>query len=221
MKVGLAIQNPNWSEEDVNLFMKEKYGLLSPEEEGYNEQKVKVGKLMLDQDARTHDEGLRKLQEQTVYSNADEKEAYKAEGERQGQWKTNLPKLVNSINSIPFTLDDKGAVFNYIPTPLQRQAVVTEIEKAILNAPVAYDEAGIKLVTNHIKQQFINQNINEIVKAVANQQKSAVVEKKIIETHNPSKAPAATTPVIETKSADDTTLEAMDKLLGGNRASRR
>lgn len=218
MKVSLSLANPEWSKDDVDLYVKHTYGLMSEDEEGYDAQNVRIGQLRLQQDARSHDQNLRKLQEMTVYSNVDEQEAIKVEGTRQETWKQSLPKLINDINVIPFTIDDKGTVFNYVPTPLQRQSVRNAVQNAILNAPVAYDEQGIKSVTNLIQKEFINQNINQIVRAAASQQKSIEIEKKIVESHNPSGmvTPLTTPPVVE-KSKDDVIFDMAYATLSGKR----
>lgn len=210
MKVSLSLDNPTWSKDDVDTYVKHTYGLMSEDEEGYNAQSVRIGKLKLEHDAKSHDAILRKLQEMTVYSNVDEQEAVKSEGVRKETWKQNLPKIVNDINTIPFTLDEKGTVFNYIPTPLQRQAVVNAVQNAVINAAVAYDEQGIKSVTSLIQKEFINQNINQIIRAVAVQQKSADIKQEIVHTHNPSgmTTPVAPAPVVE-KSRDDILFDVM------------
>lgn len=218
MKVSLSLANPTWTQEDVDLYVKDTYGLVSEGEEGYSEQKARVGKLRLQQDARTHEQNLRKLQEMTVYSNVDEQEAIKVEGTRQETWKQSLPKIVNDINVIPFPVDDKGAVFNWVPTPLQRQAVIAAVQSAVLNAPVAYDEQGIKSVTSLIQREFINQNINQIALSIAKQQKSADIKEAIVETHNPSGAitPVVDPPKIE-KSRDDVIFDAAFATVSGRR----
>ena len=210
VKAYLKIQNPEWSEEDVNLYVKHTYNQLSEDEDGYNATTVKVGGLKLKQDSYQMAAELRKLQEATIFSNADEKEALRIEGERQTSWKSNLSNLANSLSKIPFPIDEKTS-FDFVPTQAQIQNAVKAVENAVMNAPVSYDDNGIKSVKELIKTTLINQNINDIIKAVSKQVSSMVTEKKIQETHNPSAAVPTPAPVIE-KSTEQTNYEKTEAL---------
>jgi len=213
VKANLKIQNPEWSKDDIDLYVKHTYNQLTEEEEGYNVNTVKVGKLKLQQDSLAHETELRKLQEQTFYSDADEKEANRLEGERQSTWKTNLPSIASGITKLPFQLDEKNS-FEFAPTAAQVQKAVKAVESAIMNAPVGYDEAGVNSVKELIKNTIINQNINDIIRAATRQASSVVVEQKIKETHNPSGVAPAPAPVIS-KSIDESNYEKVDSFFFG------
>jgi hypothetical protein len=211
VKSYLKIQNPDWSEEDINLYVKHTYNQMSEEDEGYNSNTVRVGSLKLKQDSVKMASELRKLQDATIYSNADEKEAERMEGERQTTWKTNLSTL--SVSKIPFQIDEKNS-FDFVPNQAQIQNAMKTVEKAILNAPVNYDENGINAVKELIKNTIITQNINDIIRAASKQVSSIVTEQKIKETHNPSTPESKPASVIE-KSSDEKNFDKMDALFFG------
>jgi len=215
VKASLKLQNPEWDENDVNLFVKNKYGILNPEDDGYDESKVRYGKLQLDTDAKVADKELRELKDMTVYSEVDEQETLKQEGERQEQWKGGLPKISQEFKEVAFSLDkDNKQIFKYIPTPEQKARVMSAVQKAVINAPLAYNEEGVKAVNETIRKEFINQNINDIVRAAAKQAVSAQIEADIKKRNNPSGSQEPTPVVPQPVSAEEQTLETIDRMLG-------
>ena len=215
VKASLKLQNPEWDENDVNLFVKNKYGILDSEDDGYDESKVRYGKLQLDTDAKVADKELRELKDMTVYSEVDEQETLKQEGERQEQWKGGLPKISQEFKEVAFSLDkDNKQIFKYIPTPEQKARVMSAVQKAVINAPLAYNEEGVKAVNETIRKEFINQNINDIVRAAAKQAVSAQIEADIKKRNNPSGSQEPTPVVPQPVSAEEQTLETIDRMLG-------
>ena len=200
VKAGLRLQNPSWSEEGIDMLVKDQYGLLTAEDEGYNEQKVKIGQMKLEQDSRGYLKDLKELQAMTHYSEEDNTVAIKAEDDRQTAWKTNLPKLVNDFSKISLPLDDKGTTMLDIAISVEeRAAIANSIQNQILNAPILYDENGIKAVSNAIRDHYITNNINKIASLIASNSRTAVVEEKIKVTHNPSGLPPAEVTPLPTK----------------------
>jgi len=216
VKASLKLQNPEWMEGDIDLYLKNKYGILAPEDEGYDEGKARYGKMQLDVDAKTADQELRSLQGMTAFSQEDEQAAFQAEDDRQKAWATGLPKLADNFKKITVALDADGKqLFDFIPTDAQLQKVVKSLQNAIKNAPVAHDENGIKAVNDLFRKELRDQNFNEIVRAAA--QKMATIQKEanIQRVHNPSAAAEPTPVKPEAKTLEETTVDNMDKLMGG------
>jgi hypothetical protein len=211
VKSYLKIQNPDWTEEDIDLYVKHTYNQMSEEDEGYNASNVRVGGLKLKQDAARYGEELRKLHEATEYAYSDDAEAADMESKRQSAWRSNLPSL--SVSKIPFQLDDKNT-FDFVPSQAQIQSALKAVEKAVLNAPVAFDDNGKSLVQKIIKNELITQNINNIIKAVSTQVSSLHRDKAIKEVSNPSGADPQPAPVIE-KSIEDKNHEKMEAFFLG------
>lgn len=215
VKASLKLQNPEWMEEDINIYLKNKYGILAPEDEGYDEGKARYGKMQLDVDAKTADQELRNLQGMTAFSQEDEQAAFQAEGERQKAWATGLPKIATDFKKISLSLDVEGKhLFDYVPTQAQTLKVVQSLQKAIQNAAVAYDEKGIKAVNDLFRKEFIDQNFNEIVRAAAGKMATIQKEANIQRVHNPSAAAESTPVTPAEKSLEETTVDQMDKLMG-------
>lgn len=216
VKASLKLQNPEWMEEDINLYLKNKYGILAPEDEGYDEAKSRYGKMQLDIDAKTADQELRSLQGMTAFSQEDEQAVYQAETDRQQAWTAGLPKLSENFKKITVALDAEGKqLFDFVPTQNQLNAVVNSLQKAVKNAPVAYDENGIKAVNDLFRKELRDQCFNEIVRAAATRMASLTKEANIQRTHNPSATAEPTPSPPAAKSVEETSVEQIGSFMDG------
>jgi len=216
VKASLKLQNPHWMEADLDLYLKQKYGILTPEEDGYDEAKARYGKMQLDVDAKSADQELRSLQELTAYSEEDEQAVFQAETERKQAWAVGLPKIATDFGKVTIALGEKGEhSFDYVPTDAQKLKVVQALQKAIQNAPVAYDEAGIKAVNDLFRKEFRDQNFNEIVRAAAAKMASIQKEANIQRVHNPSALADPTPAVPAEKPLEQESMEKLDTFMSG------
>ncbi len=211
VKLKMKLENPEWTKEDIELFMKEEY---KQDPEANNEQAVKYGQLRMQRDATAYKPELNKLKNMTVIkSNPAEREAQIAQAEnvRKEGWKQQLPKLVNEFNSVTVPTDLKGGQYEYKLTQEQKSELQATMENLVLNAPIQIDENGINVIKDAIKREFIYKNINQIVQSSATSVASKKAEEHIVAIHNPTGAIAPkTAPVIDKKSSED---EAFEKIL--------
>lgn len=197
----LKFENPNWSEEDISILINEEF---KQDPDSHTENVIRAGRLKMEREANAFRGKLGELKELSFVPKAEDTRAAAQQVEtlRQNTWKQNLPKFVNEFNKISLPLDKAGKdIFDWIPTKEQKQELLLEMERIVTNAPVKFDEEGIKAFQSVMKEKFINKNINEISSAIASRATSKKTEEVIKEIHNPTGArnePIASSP--ETKS---------------------
>ncbi len=195
LKIKMKFENPEFTEEDINLMINQEYKQDADENK---EVDIRAGKLRMQMAARGYKEQLRELKELAYVPTFENKQAevQAAEEKRMSTWKSELPKLVTEFNEISIPLSDDGKdVFKWTLTKEQKTELQNELDRIVSNAPVQFDEQGIKALKNIMQEKFINKNINQISRAVAASVKSKLTEENIKKYNNPTGArPEATPP---------------------------
>lgn len=214
IKLKIKLDNPEWNREDIELYVERKYN----QDADGDEKTIKYGQLMMKNDAATYLKELNGLKEMTFVKNdraALQAAAEKAENDRKGIWRQNLPNMVNSFNEVTIPIDNKGENYKWTVTPEQKRELQSIMENIVMQAPVNFDDKGISAVEEVMKKEFINRNFNQIAKGISTHISSKKTEEKIVEIHNPTGAKTPQQPVVvDKKSADDELFDNILKMEG-------
>jgi len=191
--IKLKLENPDWTEEDISLLIKEEY---KQNKDIHSEDSVKAGSLRMQREANQFRSKLNELKNMTYVPTSENKkaEAQAIESQRVESWKKAVPSFVSDLNKISVSLDEKGTTFEYTPTKEQKEEIAREMEDIMSRAPVKFNEDGIKAFKAIMQEKFINRNINHISKAIAQKVSSKKEEEKILQIHNPTGAKAEHVP---------------------------
>lgn len=200
----LKIDNPEWGKDKIELYIKKMY---NQDAEKFDESDVEFGKLKMQTDANKAYQELMGLKSKTVVKNDRATQlaaAKQAEDNRKSMWEQNLPNRINAFSQITLPIDNKGTPYTYVVTPEQRAELQSIMKNIVMNAPINYDEKGLRAFDDATRREFINRNINQIAQSINTFTASQKTNEKIAEIHNPTGAvkPAqpATTPKV---SAED------------------
>ena len=215
VKFKIKLDNPEWTREQIELFVEKKYSL---DEDSNDEKTVQYGKLLLKQDADAYFKDLESLKEMTHVENDParaQKEQENLEESRKQSWNQSLNSLISEFTEVPVQVDSKGDKYTWKVTPEERSEMADIMKNIVNNAPLQYDENGKAIFNEILRKEFINKNFNKIAQGISNHISSKKTEEKIAEIHNPTGAKTPPQPAaIEKKSADDQIMEAIMKAEG-------
>ena len=181
MKEYLKIDNPNLTDAELNDYMATTY---KTDKEAYSERETNAGKVQLMKDAKAARDYFNKIKEDYAMPTQANDPAV-SEAER-GEWLSQMEGTVDDLEGLSFSMNDKGDEFIYNLDDDARQ----EIKGYNSNLENFFDkyvnESGDWDFDALNTDMYILNNIDKIVRGVANQYRSKGTESVINEIKNPS-----------------------------------
>ena len=177
----LKIDNPSLTDAELNDYMATTY---KTDKEAYSERETNAGKVQLMKDAKTARDYFNKVKEDYAMPvKADDPAVSEAE---RSEWLSKMEGTVNDLEGLTFSMNDKGDEFVYNLDDEARQ----EIKGYNSNLENFFDkyvnESGDWDFDALNTDMYILNNIDKIVRGVANQYRSKGTESVINEIKNPS-----------------------------------
>jgi hypothetical protein len=181
MKEYLRIDNPNLTDAELNDYMATTY---KTDKEAYSERETNAGKVQLMKDAKAARDYFNQVKEDYAMPiKADDPAVSEAE---RGEWLSQMEGTVDDLEGLSFSMNDKGDEFIYNLDDDARQ----EIKGYNSNLENFFDkyvnESGDWDFDALNTDMYILNNIDKIVRGVANQYRSKGTESVINEIKNPS-----------------------------------
>ena len=181
MKEYLKLENPSLTEAELNDYIAATY---KTDKEAYSERETNAGKVQLMKDAKTARDYFNKVKEDYAMPTQANDPAV-SEAER-GEWLSQMEGTVDDLEGLSFSMNDKGDEFIYNLDDDARQ----EIKGYNSNLENFFDkyvnESGDWDFDALNTDMYILNNIDKIVRGVANQYRSKGTESVINEIKNPS-----------------------------------
>jgi len=181
MKEYLKIDNPDLTDAELNDYMATTY---KTDKEEYSARETNAGKVQLMKDAKAARDYFNKVKEDYAMPiKADNSET--SEVERK-EWLSQMENEVNDLEGLSFSMNDKGEEFTYNLDDEARQEI-KGYNSDLENFFDKYvDEGGNWDFDKLNTDMYILNNIDKIVRGVANQYRSKGTESVINEIKNPS-----------------------------------
>jgi hypothetical protein len=181
MKEYLRLDNPNLTDAELNDYMATTY---KTDKEAYSERETNAGKVQLMKDAKAARDYFNKVKEDYAMPvKADDPAVSEAE---RSEWLSQMEGTVDDLEGLSFSMNDKGDEFVYNLDDDARQ----EIKNYNSNLENFFDkyvnESGDWDFDALNTDMYILNNIDKIVRGVANQYRSKGTESVINEIKNPS-----------------------------------
>ena len=181
MKEYLRIDNPNLTDAELNDYMATTY---KTDKEVYSERETNAGKVQLMKDAKAAREYFNEVKQE--YAMPDESFDTRVSEEERGEWLGQMESEVDDLEGLSFAMNDQGDEFIYNLDDDARQ----EIKGYNSNLENFFDkyvnESGDWDFDALNTDMYILNNIDKIVRGVANQYRSKGTESVINEIKNPS-----------------------------------
>ena len=181
MKEYLRVDNPKLTEAELNDYIAATYKTDSKE---YSTRDTNAGKVQLTKDAkaaRDYFNQIKKDYAMPVEGNNPET----SEAER-GEWLSQMEETVNDLEGLSFSMNDKGDEFVYNLDDNARQEIKGHNSNLENFFDKYIDKGGEWDFDKLNTDMYILNNIDKIVRGVANQYKSKGTESVINEIKNPS-----------------------------------
>ena len=181
MKEYLKIDNPDLTDAELNDYMATTY---KTDKEEYSDRETNAGKVQLMKDAKAARDYFNKVKEDYAMPiKADNSET--SEVERK-EWLSQMENEVNDLEGLSFSMNDKGEEFTYNLDDEARQEI-KGYNSDLENFFDKYVDEGGKWDFDKLNtDMYILNNIDKIVRGVANQYRSKGTESVINEIKNPS-----------------------------------
>lgn len=181
MKEYLKLENPSLTEAELNDYIAATY---KTDSEEYSSRETNAGKVQLTKDAKTARDYFNQVKEDyAMPTQADDSGISEAE---RGEWLSQMEGEVNDLEGLSFSMNDQGEEFVYNLDDEARQ----EIKGYNSNLENFFDkyvnESGDWNFDALNTDMYILNNIDKIVRGVANQYRSKGTESVINEIKNPS-----------------------------------
>ena len=181
MKEYLKLENPSLTEAELNDYIAATY---KTDSEEYSSRETNAGKVQLMKDAKTARDYFNQVKEDyAMPTQADDSGISEAE---RGEWLSQMEGEVNDLEGLSFSMNDQGEEFVYNLDDEARQ----EIKGYNSNLENFFDkyvnESGDWNFDALNTDMYILNNIDKIVRGVANQYRSKGTESVINEIKNPS-----------------------------------
>jgi len=181
MKEYLRLDNPNLTDAELNDYMATTY---KTDKEAYSERETNAGKVQLMKDAKAARDYFNQIKEDyAMPMQADDPGISEAE---RGEWLGQMESEVDDLDGLSFEMNDQGEEFIYNLDDEARQ----EIKGYNSNLENFFDkyvnESGDWDFDALNTDMYILNNIDKIVRGVANQYRSKGTESVINEIKNPS-----------------------------------
>ena len=181
MKEYLRIDNPNLTDAELNDYMATTY---KTDKEAYSDRETNAGKVQLMKDAKTARDYFNQVkQDYAMPVKADDPAVSEAE---RGEWLSQMEETVNDLEGLSFSMNDKGDEFIYNLDDDARQEIKGHNSNLENFFDKYVDKSGDWDFDALNTDMYILNNIDKIVRGVANQYRSKGTESVINEIKNPS-----------------------------------
>ena len=181
LKEYLRLDNPNLTEAELNDYMATTY---KTDKEEYSERQMNAGKVQLMKDAKSARDYFNKVKEE--YAMPTESEDVSMSQEDRDQWINTMSGEVDDLDGISFAMNDQGEEFVYKLDDNARSEIKGYNSNLENFFDKYIDEGGDWNFDKLNTDMYILNNIDKIVRGVANQYRSKGTESVINEIKNPS-----------------------------------
>ena len=181
LKEYLRLDNPNLTEAELNDYMATTYKM---DKEEYNERQMNAGKVQLMKDAKAARDYFNEVKEE--YAMPTESEDSSISQEDREEWISTMSAEVDDLDGISFAMNDQGEEFVYQLDDDARNEIKGYNSDLESFFDQYVDEGGNWDIEKLNTDMYILNNIDKIVRGVANQYRSKGTESVINEIKNPS-----------------------------------
>ena len=181
LKEYLRLDNPNLTEAELNDYMATTYKM---DKEEYNERQMNAGKVQLMKDAKAARDYFNEGKEE--YAMPTESEDSSISQEDREEWISTMSAEVDDLDGISFAMNDQGEEFVYQLDDDARNEIKGYNSDLESFFDQYVDEGGNWDFDKLNTDMYILNNIDKIVRGVANQYRSKGTESVINEIKNPS-----------------------------------
>ena len=182
MKEYLRVENPSLTEAELSDYIAATY---KTDSEEYTTRDTNAGKVQLTKDARTARDYFNKIKEDYAMPTEAGADPGMSEAER-GEWLSQMEGEVNDLEGLSFSMNDQGEEFTYNLDDDARQEI-KGYNSDLENFFDKYVSEGGDWNFDALNtDMYILNNIDKIVRGVANQYRSKGTESVINEIKNPS-----------------------------------
>ena len=181
LKEYLRLDNPNLTEAELNDYMATTYKM---DKEEYNERQMNAGKVQLMKDAKAARDYFNEVKEE--YAMPTESEDFSVSQEDREEWIGTMSAEVDDLDGISFAMNDQGEEFVYQLDDDARNEIKGYNSDLESFFDQYVDEGGNWDFDKLNTDMYILNNIDKIVRGVANQYRSKGTESVINEIKNPS-----------------------------------
>jgi len=181
MKEYLRVENPSLTEAELNDYIAATY---KTDSEEYSSRDTNAGKVQLTKDARAARDYFNKVKEDyAMPMQADDPGVSEAD---RGEWLSTMENEVNDLEGLSFSMNDQGEEFTYTLDDEARQEIKSYNSDLENFFDKYVNESGDWNFDALNTDMYILNNIDKIVRGVANQYRSKGTESVINEIKNPS-----------------------------------
>ena len=181
MKEYLKIDNPSLTDAELNDYMATTY---KTDKEAYSARETNAGKVQLMKDAKAARDYFNEVKEE--YAMPTESEDYSISQEDRDEWIGTMSAEVDDLDGISFAMNDQGEEFVYQLDDAARNEIKDYNSDLESFFDKYVDEGGNWDFDKLNTDMYILNNIDKIVRGVANQYRSKGTESVINEIKNPS-----------------------------------
>ena len=181
LKEYLRLDNPNLTEAELNDYMATTYKM---DKEEYNERQMNAGKVQLMKDAKAARDYFNEVKEE--YAMPTESENSSISQKDREEWIGTMSAEVDDLDGISFAMNDQGEEFVYQLDDDARNEIKGYNSDLESFFDQYVDEGGNWDFDKLNTDMYILNNIDKIVRGVANQYRSKGTESVINEIKNPS-----------------------------------
>jgi len=183
IKEYLKLENPNLTDAELNDYVAETY---KTDTEGFSARETNAGKVQLSKDAKAARDYFNQVKEDYAMPvKAEANDPGVSEAER-GEWISEMESTVNDLEGLSFSMNDKGEEYVYNLDDEARQEIKGHNSNLENFFDKYVDQAGDWDFDALNTDMYILNNIDKIVRGVANQYRSKGTESVINEIKNPS-----------------------------------
>ena len=181
LKEYLRLDNPDLTEAELNDYMATTYKM---DKEEYNERQMNAGKVQLMKDAKAARDYFNKVKEE--YAMPNESFDTGVSEEDRSEWINTMSSEVDDLEGISFAMNDKGEEFVYNLDDEARNEIKNYNSNLETFFDKYVDENGDWDFDALNTDMYVLNNMDKIVRGVANQYRSKGTESVINEIKNPS-----------------------------------
>ena len=183
LKEYLKMENPDLTEAELNDYMMETYKLSSEE---YSDREVNVGKVQLKKDAKSARDYFNKVKKDYALPVEGHGDDDSMSEQEKADWVSSMSSSVDDMEALSFSINDQGEEFTYNFDDASKG----ELKEFNSNLEGLFDkyigDDGKWDFDTLNKDMYILNNIDKIVRSVANQYRSKGTENVMKEIKNPS-----------------------------------
>jgi len=179
----MQMSHPERSESDIDFLLNAKYKL---NEDNFEEDEIRLGKLQLDDDARSARKELLSLQEQIALPEQAPSETESLEQIQQAneQWQGSVESALSGFDSLDLTVNDKGDKYTFGVDNAE------EVKTSMLNLPAFWsryiNSDGTENIDKLRQEMTVLHNLDKIIKAVSENGASRGRDEVLKERKNPT-----------------------------------